>query len=131
VLNRRHRRGASLVILACGLGAAAYLQTQAPHEQHVRIVLGGSAPEVTGVGLQYVAKDGEVVREAHFAYEPGAAPRVVPHEAQLRNGDYRVQIEIDARDGRRSVQRQVRLGGGSTQIDVANALSLGARDDKP
>jgi hypothetical protein len=113
------RRGAAFVFLALGLAIAAYLSPQVPRDQHVRIVLGDSAPAVTGLALQYAAEDGEVARDVHFSYDAGAAPRIVSHEPRLRNGEYRLQIEIDARDGRRSVQRQVTLGGGSTQIDVS------------
>jgi hypothetical protein len=113
------RRGAAFVLLAVGVAIAAYLFPQIPREQHVRVVLGDAAPMVTGLGIQYAGEDGEVAREAHFSYEAGTAPRIVSHEPRLRNGDYRLLIEIDARDGRRSVQRQVRLGGGSTQIDVS------------
>jgi hypothetical protein len=123
------RRVASIVFLALGLLVALYLGTQAPQEQHVRIVLGSSAPEVRAVGLQYLRAEGdaEVMREVHFTYEIGAAPRIIPHEPKLPNGDYRLQIDIDAHDGRRSVQRRVTLGGGSTQIDISSAL---ARDDQ-
>ncbi|MBX3258542.1 MAG: hypothetical protein KIS78_19525 [Labilithrix sp.] len=109
--------------LLVGLLVALYLGTLRPQEQHVRVVLGAGAPDVTAVDLQYVAGDGEVAREAHFAYPAGAAPRVVAHEPQLPNGEYRLQIEVDARDGRRGVQRQVTLGGGSTQVDVSGALA--------
>ncbi len=109
--------------LVVGLLVALYLGTLRPQEQHVRVVLGAGAPEVTGVDLQYVAGDGEVAREAHFAYPAGAAPRVVAHEPELPNGEYRLQIEVEARDGRRDIQRQVTLGGGSTQVDVSSALA--------
>ena len=88
----------------------------------MRVVLGAASPDVTGVALQYVAKDGEVARETKFTYSHGSAPRIVAHEPQLPNGEYRLTIEVDARDGRRSVQRQVTLGGGSTQIDISSAL---------
>jgi hypothetical protein len=124
----RRRTLSRLIFLVCGLLVALYLGTQGPQEQHVRVVLGAAAPEVTEVGVQYISKGGDVAREAHFSFPKGAAPRVVPHEAQLPNGDYRLQIEIDARDVRRTIQRQVTLGGGSTQIDVSSAL---ATEDKP
>ena len=124
----RKRRLRSLGFLVFGGLVALYLSKVGPQEQHVRVVLGASAPAVTEVDLQYVANDGEVVRETHFSYPTGGAPRVVAHELKLPNGDYRVQIDVDARDGRRAVQRQVTLGAGSTQIDVSSALS---RTDEP
>jgi hypothetical protein len=122
------RRGASLAFLVFGLLVALYLGTQRAQEQHVRIVLGAAAAAVTGVDLSYLAHDGEPAREAHFTYREGAAPRIVAHEPKLPNGDYRLEINVDTRDGRRALQRQVTLGGGSTQIDIASAL---AREPKP
>ncbi len=121
----RRRSIARLAFLVFGLLVALYLGTQGPQEQHVRVVLGAGAPEVTNVELQYIAKDGEdvPVREAHFSYPKGSAPRVVSHEPHLPNGEYRLQIDLDTIDGRRAVQRQVTLGGGSTQIDVSSALA--------
>jgi hypothetical protein len=116
------------VFLAIGVLVSTFLAKIGPQEQHVRVVLGRAAPEVTAVDLQYVGPDGEVVREAHFVYDAGSAPRIVVHEPKLKNGNYRFQIDIDAHDGRRSVQRQVTLGGGSTQVDVSSAIE---RDDKP
>lgn len=123
----RRRTLSRIVFLVFGLLVALYLGTQGPQEQHVRVVLGAAAPEVTTVDLQYVAKDGEVAREAHFTYPKGSAPRVVAHEPQLPNGEYRLQIDLDTIDGRRAIQRQVTLGGGSTQVDVSSAVTR----DKP
>ena len=123
----RRGRLARLFFLVFGLLVALYLGTQGPQEQHVRVVLGPAAADVTTVDLQYVAKDGDIAREAHFNYPKGAAPRVVAHEPQLPNGEYRLQIDLDTIDGRRAIQRQVTLGGGSTQVDVSSALSR----DKP
>lgn len=122
----RRGRTALLVVVGVALAAFAYLRTQGPQEQHVRVVLGSGAPGVVGLHLEYVDPDGDVAREARFTYEAGGAPRVVAHDAPLRNGEYRLQIDIDARDGRRTVQRQVTLGGGSTQIDVSSKLAPSA-----
>lgn len=105
-----------------GLGLAAYLGRLGPHEQHVRVVLGNGAPLVTAVGIQYLGADGEVARETRIDYAASGAPRIVAHDPELRNADYLVQIDLDTREGRRTVQRQVTLGGGSTQIDVASVL---------
>lgn len=119
----RRSRAAKLAFLAFGALVATYLASQGPKEQHVRVVLGSAAPAVTDVGLTYVGEDGELAREARFAYPSGGAPRIVAHEPRLPNGEYRVQIDVDAPGGRRAIQRQVTLGGGSTQIDVSSALS--------
>jgi hypothetical protein len=124
----RRRPITRLVFLAFGLLVALYLGMQGPKEQHVRVVLGAAAPEVTSVDLQYLTSEGEVAVEARFAYPKGSAPRVVPHEPRLANGDYRLQIDVDAQGGRRAIQRQVTLGGGSTQVDISSAL---ARENQP
>jgi hypothetical protein len=120
---RSRRRLTSIIFLVFGLFVAYYLTQLKPQEQHVRVVLGRGAPEVTALGLQYIGKEGDIAREAHFSFGIGQAPRVVAHEPQLPNGSYRLQIDVDARDGRRAIQRQVTLGGGSTQVDVSDALT--------
>ena len=116
------RTALRFVFLVLGALIAVYLGSQGPREQHVRIVLGPAASDVVEVGIQYVATDGEVAREAQFSYAKGAAPRVVSHEPRLPNGEYGLRIEVDAQGGRRAIQRQVTLGGGSTQVDVSSAL---------
>jgi hypothetical protein len=122
-VSPRRRPIVRLVFLVFGLLVALYLSRQGPQEQHVRIVLGSGAPHVTGLDLQYIGPEGDIVREAHLIYPKGGAPRVVSHEPKLPNGDYRLQIDLEAREGRRGVQRQVTLGGGSTQVDVSNVLA--------
>jgi len=119
----RKRQISRLLFLVFGLLVAVYLGTLKPQEQHVRVVLGAAAPEVIGVELQYIGEDGEIARQTRFTYPPGAAPRIVAHEPELPNGEYRLQIEVDTRDGRRGTQSQVTLGGGSTQVDVSSALT--------
>jgi hypothetical protein len=111
------------VFLAGGALVAAYLSSKSPRDQHVAVVLGPAAFEVTGLEIQYVAADGDVARDARMTFEPGKAPRIVSHEPQLADGDYRLRIDLDTREGRRSVERRVTLGGGTTQVDVAGALT--------
>ena len=57
-----------------------------------------------------------------MSFEPGQAPRVVSHEPQLADGEYRLRIDLDTREGRRTVERRVTLGGGTTQVDLAGLL---------
>jgi hypothetical protein len=111
------------LILAAGLLVLMYFTQRAPRDQHVRLVLGDVAADVTAVDLQYVAADGEVMREARMTFDPGKAPRVVAHDPKLPDADYRLRIEVDTREGRRSVERRVTLGGGTTQVDLAGALA--------
>lgn len=99
-----------------------YLASKSPRDQHVTFVLGTSAARVTGLEVQYVAADGDVARDTRMAFEPGQAPRVVSHEPKLADGDYRLRIDLDTREGRRSVERRVTLGGGTTQVDLSSAI---------
>jgi len=119
-----------LVLLGAGLLATLYVGSKAPREQHVRLVLGTSAASVRRVDLAYAAEGGEVVRETRFAFEEGHAPRVVPHEPELADGDYRLRIEVDTTGGRRSIERRVTLGGGTTQVDLGDALAA-PRQNEP
>ncbi len=116
------RRIVSLVALAAGLGLALYLGGKAPREQHVKIVVGNAAPSVVGLEVQYLAGDGELARSARMTFSPGTAPRVIAHDPELADGDYRLRIDVDMRVDRRSVERRVTLGGGTTQVDLAGLL---------
>jgi len=120
---RTRSRMFKVVLLVLGLGIAAYVGKMGPHEQHVRIILGDQRWLVKAVDLEYVAEDGEVARSAHFTYVAPDAPRIVAHEPQLPDGTYRLRIDVDTREGRRAVERQVTLGGGSTQVDISSALT--------
>ena len=114
-------------LLAAGLALAGYLGTKSPRDQHVTLVLGTAADRVIGLEIQYLAADGELARDARMAFEPGAAPRVVSHAPHLSDGDYTLRIDLDTREGRRSTERRVTLGGGTTQIDLAGVLTPAPR----
>jgi hypothetical protein len=88
----------------------------------LKLVFGAKSETVRVLEIQYVAGDGDVARDTRMIFEPGGAPRVVSHEPQLADGDYRLRIDLDTREGRRSVERRVTLGGGTTQIDLAGVL---------
>ncbi|CAN5712297.1 hypothetical protein BH11MYX4_BH11MYX4_08160 [soil metagenome] len=109
-------------LLAAGLGVAAYFGGKAPRDQHVTLVLGPGSERVIGLEIQYIGADGELARDARMAFEAGAAPRVVSHQPHLADGDYSLRIDLDTREGRRSAERRVTLGGGTTKIDLAGAL---------
>ena len=120
-------RLAKIGFLIFGLGVAWYLATMGPRDQHVRFVLGDSAPAVTGLDIQYVSADGEVAREARLAYPAGGAPRVVSHEPKPVGAVDELRLDVSTRDRRVSLERSVTLGGGSTQVDLSSALSRDSR----
>ncbi len=115
----RRRKLLPFLVLGGGALIAAYLASKSPRDQHLRLVLGTHAADVTGVEIQYLAEDGDLARDARMAFAPGQAPRIVSHEPQLADGDYRLRIDLDTREGRRTVERRVTLGGGTTQLDLA------------
>ena len=123
---RSVRGGKILPFLVLGGGAliAAYFASKSPRDQHLRLVLGPHAADVTGMDIQYVAEDGDVARDARLVFPAGHAPRVVSHEPQLADGDYRLRIDVDTREGRRTVERRVTLGGGTTQLDLTPVLDV-------
>ena len=110
-------------VLAAGGLAAVYVASKSPRDQHVTFVLGASADRVTELEVQYFAADGDLARDTRMGFEPGKAPRVVSHEPKLPDGDYGLRIDVDTREGRRSVERRVTLGGGTTQVDLAAVVS--------
>lgn len=116
-------------MLAAGLGAVLYLGSKKPREQHVRVVLGDRAADVTALELTYATPSGDVARHARLSFD-AAAPRIVAHDPELADGDYVLRIEVDAREGRRSTERRVTLAGGTTQIDLVDVLSP-SRSPKP
>lgn len=115
------------LLLALGLGVALYFSSTQPKEQHVRLVLGDWSGVVTGVSLEYLGADGQAARTSDLRFAMGSAPRIVSHEPTLADGDYTLRIDLDTREGRRSTERRVTLGGGTTQVDLTPLFS----PDKP
>ncbi len=121
------RRLLPLAILLAGGVLLAYFASSGPRDQHLRLVLGDAAPGVSALSVQYAAtKSGEVAREVRLTYGAdgggAAAPRVVALEPRLPDGDYRLRIDVDTREGRRTTERQVTLGGGTTSVDLSGLL---------
>jgi hypothetical protein len=129
--RKRLLRLLSLVALAGGLAAALPLAQRWPKEQTVHYVLGDAAPRVqeldarwsegTSAGAGGGAED-DVSREATFRYARGQAPRVVTHLPRLPDGDYTVEIDVVTGSERSTVTRRIKLAGGATSIDLAEAV---------
>ena len=126
------RRFARLALLAAALALTVLFVGRWPKQQSVHFVLGDAAPHVEGLDARWarqhaLASSGDPpasedwTREVRFRYAPGRAPRVVTYEPRLPDGDYTVEIEIVASSERKLVRRQVALGGGAAQIDLASA----------
>ena len=116
--TERRKRIVSLAILGAGGALVAVLAAGGPKEQHVRLVLGSRAETVTALSVRYANAAGEPVRETRLAWDAGAAPRVVALDPHLADGDYRLEIDVDTREGRRSAERRVTLGGGTTSVEI-------------
>jgi hypothetical protein len=123
-IHARRSLATRILFLACGLGITFYLASSGPREQHVRFVLGASAPSVEALDVEYQRlEDGEPLRNARLVFPSGSAPRVVAHDPELPDGVYRLRLQIDTREGRRAAERQVTLSGGTTSVDLAPALT--------
>lgn len=118
----RRRSALRFGLLVAGLGVAALLGLGRPRAQPVRFMVGGLAPELFELDLEYVDEAGDVARDARLAYAPGAAPRVVAHEPELKDGPYKVRVNATVRGRRIPLERSVILEGGATQIDLEPAL---------
>jgi hypothetical protein len=117
----RSRRGA-IVVLAAGVALAAWvaLGPNAPKDNTVRLVLGDKSAEVTELDLRYSDGD-EVVRDATLRY-PEGAPRVVSHEVRIKTGEYRLEVVAKSKSGPKTLDRRLRLEGGTTQVDLVPTL---------
>ena len=125
---RPRRKLLPILFLGGGALLAAYLTSKSPRDQHLSVVLGASADQVTQVEIQYMHVDGDLAQDVRMTFEPGRAPRVISHAPKLGDGDYRVRIDVDTtREGRRSVERRVTLGGGTTQVDLTTTLTAPQR----
>jgi hypothetical protein len=116
------RRLLPLGVLVAGGVLAVVLGSRVPRDQHVRFVLGGRSGDVTALEVQYVTEEGEVARETRMTFEPGRAPRIVAHDPSMPDGAYRLRIDLDTSQGRRSAERQVKLGSGTTSVDLSRVL---------
>ncbi len=133
-MNDARRRLGALIVAAAALTLYFALQTRWPKDQVIHVVLGASAPRVTELSVRYAPHapkeptsergrmDEDWTREATFRFPEGSAPRVVTHEARLADGDYDVQIDLQTPSQRSTIDRRVTLAGGTTSIDISEAV---------
>jgi hypothetical protein len=137
-----------LVFVAVGLAVYFAMGPHWPKDQAVRFVLGDAAPRVVELDVRYEEAgarspspgEGEPAREVRFPYAAGSAPRIVSHEPRLANGDYIVQMELTLSPSSHdpspglprshvTLERHVRLEGGTTSIDLSQALLKGSESE--
>jgi len=122
------KKTAPFVLVVVGVVVFGVLGPKWPRDQVLNVVLGDRSAAVEELRIRY-AESGvdDWAREATFHYGAAAAPapRVVHHEARLPDGSYLVEIEISRKaESPVVVRRQLELhGGGSTSVDVAEALA--------
>jgi hypothetical protein len=122
------RRFAPVALLVPAAAAAATLGPRWPKDQRVRYELGEEADRVEEIDARWApsasggAERDDWAREATFRFGRGRAPRVVSHEPRLADGDYVVEIEIQAGGKTAIVHRNVTLEGGTTTLDLAGVV---------
>jgi hypothetical protein len=133
------RRLAPLALLVPAVAAGATLKPHWPKDQSVRYDLGAAAPRVAELDVRWApygdaigvksakgppagGADEDWARAATFRFGPGQAPRVVSHAPRLADGDYAVEIELQAGGRTATVHRRVTLAGGVTTVDLASVV---------
>jgi hypothetical protein len=120
------KRVAQAVILLALVGVFLLISRAWPKEQVVHLVLGTAAPRVEEVALRYGSPSPEETeiwtRQATFYYGGKGAPRIVTHEPRLPDGDYSVEIDLATKTDRNTVRRRVTLSGGTSSIDLSQAV---------
>lgn len=116
------RRLAPLVLLAAGAALTLYLSSRAPREQHVRLAFGSAASAIQALDVAYVDAEGEATRTTRLAFGDAGAPRIVALDPSLPDGEYVLRLDAETPAGRRSATRRVKLGGGTTSVDLAGVL---------
>lgn len=127
------RRRALFAVLVAAAAVYLFLSPALPKANVVHIVLGPAAPRVTELRVRYAPAPATLnaaprvedwTREASFRFSGGSAPRIVTHEPRVPPGDYVVEIEIvKASPPSTTLQRTVKLEGGTTSIDAASTLA--------
>jgi hypothetical protein len=130
----KNKRLRLLFFVAAAVALYAALGRTWPKDQLVHVVLGASAPRVTELDVRYAPRGAggkgaeDWTREATFRFSEGNAPRVVTHEPRLADGEYDVEIDIQTPSQRSTIERHVTLQGGTTSIDVADAVPPAPQD---
>lgn len=110
------------MLLAAGAALTLYFSSRAPRDQHVRLAFGSAAGSIQALDVAYVDADGEAARTTRVTFGDGGAPRVVALDPSLPNGEYVLRVDAETPGGRRSATRRVKLGGGTTSVDLAGVL---------
>lgn len=99
----------------------AYARPKLPREQRLRLLLGPRARGARSVRITWLS-EGEPLREATLSFPAEGAPEVVTQEIRLPDGDYEVEVEVEAQENRAAARKRVTLGGASTTLDLRDHL---------
>lgn len=105
------------------LGLYFLFAPRLPKDQVVEVVLGDAAPKVTEVRLSYDDPAHDWSSEVDLSFAGKPAPRVVHHESHMPDGDYKLSIDVSGHDHGTHVERNVSLRGGTTSVDVSEAIT--------
>jgi len=104
------------------LGVYFCLAPRFPKDQVIEVVLGDAASRVTTVRLAFEDKKGDWTSEVELNFDGRPAPRVVHHDARMPDGDYTLEIDVTGDGPEAHVERHVSLRGGTTSVDVSEAI---------
>lgn len=129
-MPRGRKRLTQLVLVIAAFGVFYVLSRHWPKDQVVHFALGDAAPRVDELRIGYGEGNHptEWTRSAELRYAKGRAPRIATHEPRLPDGNYTVEVEIDAAGQSATVTRHVHLeANGSTTIDLARDVPVAPR----
>ena len=109
------------------LGVYFFLAPRFPKDQAIEVVLGDAASKVTSVHLAFEDTKGDWTSAVELNFESKPAPRVVHHEARMPDGDYVLDIDVTGEVAATHVERKVSLRGGTTSVDVSEAILEGGK----
>ncbi len=124
---RADRRLVMPLFAVVAMGLYFFFSPRLPKDQTIEIVLGDAAAKVVAVRLTYEDPGSSWTSEIELNYPKKSAPRVVHHAPHMPDGDYRLAIDVTGAAGGAHVDRRVVLRGGTTSVDVSEALALALR----
>jgi hypothetical protein len=126
--GKKRRSPFVLLLLLVAVGLTIYVSEKAPKEQHVRFVVGPSAPRLVRLLCEYEGPEG-IARTADFTFDHGDAPRVIAHDPELPNGAYTLHLRVFSKEGQNTIERRVTLSQGTVSVDLAGEVPSPSASD--